>query len=136
MKAEVHLAQGMTFVGKADTGHWVPMDTEAAFGGADAAAKPLELLLVALGGCTGMDVVSILRKKRTPFTSFSVEMDADRAAEHPRVLTRIHIVYRVAGEGVAERDVQEAARLSFEKYCAVSAMLSKACPVTYECRVG
>ena len=111
MKAEVRYVSGQSFLGRAETNHWVPMDTTTDAGGFGAAGKPLELVLLALGGCTGMDVVHILRKKRVPF---------------------IHLVYRFGG--VAEKDGLEAARLSQEKYCVVSAMLAKACPITYECK--
>jgi len=122
----------MTFVAKGDSNHWLVLDNEAAFGGDDGAAKPLELLLVGLAGCTAMDVVSILRKKRAPVTGLRVVAAADRADEHPRVFTSVHITYYISGPGVNEHDVAEAVRLSQEKYCAAAAMLSRACPLTWE----
>jgi putative redox protein len=122
----------MSFIGKGETNHWLAMDTTPDFGGGDAATKPLELVLIGLGGCSGMDVVSILRKKRAPLASLRVEVDADRAADHPKVFTAVRVVYVFAGEGLRPEDAREAVRLSMDKYCAISAILAKSCPVTYE----
>ena len=131
MKAEVYMVKGLSFVGKSDSNHWLAMDGPAELRGAEAASKPLELLLLGLAGCTGMDVVSILLKKRAPLRAFRLDVDASRAEEHPKVFTEIHLTYHLEGEGLKERDVVEAIRLSQEKYCSVSAMLSKACEITY-----
>ncbi len=132
MKAEVRMVAGLSFVGKADSNHWLAMDGPTDFGGAAAAARPLELFLLGLAGCTGMDVVSILRKKRAPLEAFRLEVAAARAEEHPKVFTGIHLSYYLGGEGLSEKDVAEAIRLSQEKYCSAAAMLSKACEITYE----
>jgi len=132
MDAEILWARGMVFVGKADSNHWTPMEAAPEFGGEGGAAKPLELLLIGLGGCTGMDVVSLLHKKRAPLTSLRMEIKAERATDHPRVLKSIHLVYYVGGPELKPGDAAEAVRLSQEKYCAVSAMLARSCPVTYE----
>lgn len=130
MNAEVKMVTGLTFVGKASSGHWVPMDGTSELGGADAAARPLELFLIGLGGCTGMDVVSILTKKRMPPREFWIEIQSERAAQHPKIFTRIHMVYHVAGAEVTAEAVAEAVRLSQEKYCPAYAILTKSCPVT------
>ncbi len=124
----------MSFIGKGETGHWLAMDTTPDFGGGNAATKPLELLLIGLGGCSGMDAVSILRKKRAPLANLRVEVDADRAADHPRLFTAVRITYFFAGDGLRPEDAREAVRLSLEKYCAVSAILAKSCPITHEIR--
>ncbi|HUV87183.1 MAG TPA: OsmC family protein [bacterium] len=135
MKAEVYMVKGLSFVGKSDSNHWLAMDGPAELRGAEAASRPLELLLLGLAGCTGMDVVSILLKKRAPLRAFRLEVDAGRAEEHPKVFTAIHLTYHLEGEGLKEKDVVEAIRLSQEKYCSASAMLSKACEITYDYKI-
>lgn len=124
----------MTFVGRAGSNHLVPMDSGPDFGGDGSATKPLELLLLGLGGCTGMDVVSLLHKMRVPFTDLELNITADRAEEHPAVYRKIDIEYIVTGHGLDEEKVRRAVELSQEKYCSVSAMLKKACPVNYSIR--
>ena len=133
--ATVSWAGRMTFLGRAGSNHTVPMDAGADFGGDSSATKPLELLLVALGGCTGMDVVSLLQKMRVPFTALEMRVRAERSEEHPKAYTRIDVEYVVSGTGIDEEKVQRAIELSQEKYCSVSAMLRKACPVGYTCRI-
>jgi putative redox protein len=121
---------GLSMAGKASSGHWVPMDTTPEVGGADGASRPLEMLLIALGGCTSMDVLSILAKKRIKVDDYEVVLDAERAEEHPRILTKIDLVYHFYGDNLRPEDLQQAVHLSEEKYCSVSAMLRKACPVS------
>lgn len=91
---------------------------------------PMQLLLVALAGCTGMDVVSILKKKRVNLRDFQIKVRGKRAAEHPRIWTDIHVTYLLWGEGIRPGDVEQAIRLSEEKYCSVGAMLRQAARVT------
>jgi len=135
MNAEVRLVHEMSFVGKAGSGHWVAMDAAETVGGANGASRPLELLLIGLGGCTGMDVVSILRKKRVPFTELWIEVEAPQALDYPMVFTDITITYHVVGYGVKETDVVRAVELSQEKYCSVSAMLRKAAPIVTKIQI-
>lgn len=135
-EARVRWAGGMQFIGKAGTNHLVPMDTGPEFGGDSSATKPLELLLVALGGCTGMDLVSLLRKMRVEFSALEMNITADRAEEHPTVYTRIDIEYVISGRGIDEEKVKRAIGLSQEKYCSVSAILRKSCPVNYTWRIA
>lgn len=111
------------------------MDTTPDFGGDGSATKPLELLLLALGGCTGMDVVSMLNKMRVSFTAFELNLLADRAEDHPRVYTRIKLEYVITSRDADEVKVKRAIDLSREKYCSVSAMLSKACPIEHSLRI-
>ena len=132
MKAEVYLVKGISFVGKADSNHWVAMDGPPEFGGVAAGSRPLELLLIGLAGCTGMDVVSILAKKRLPLDEFRVDVEAERAPDHPKVFTEIKISYYFRGDGLTDEDVVQAIELSQEKYCSVSAMLSRAAKISYE----
>jgi len=134
-EAIVRWAGKMTFIGKAGTNHLVPMDTTPDFGGESAATKPMELLLLGLGGCTGMDVVSLLNKMRVDFTAMEMSITADRAEEHPTVYTRIDIEYIITGHAIDAEKVKRAVELSQEKYCSVSAMLRKSCPVNYTWRI-
>jgi len=98
--------------------------------GRETGPRPLELLLIGLAGCSAMDVVSILQKKRQPFTGLQVKVTAERADEHPRVYTHIHMEYVVTGQGVEPQAVERAIELSQTKYCPASAMLSKAVEIT------
>src|SRR5271165_1016016 len=108
------------FVSEATSGHALVMDT----GEVKTASTPIELVLMGLCGCTASDVVSILRKKREPFTSLEVSAQAERAADHPKVYTQIKLVYCVRGK-VTHKAMEDAVRLSKDKYCSVSAMLEK-----------
>jgi putative redox protein len=112
------------FNGVADSGHSIVVDGDKAAGN-----SPMELVLIGLCGCTGYDVVSILQKKREPFTSIEVRAQAERAAEPPSVYTEINLTYRVGGK-VSHKAVEDAVRLSKEKYCSVSAMLEKTAKIT------
>jgi putative redox protein len=134
-EATVRWAGRMTFIGKAGTNHLIPMDTSPEFDGDNSATKPLELLLVALGGCTGMDIVPLLKKMRQDVTAVELNITAERSEEHPKVYTRIDIEYVVTGKTLEEDKVKRAVELSQEKYCSVSAILKKACPVNYTVRV-
>ena len=125
MTIHVQQIKGLAFAGRADTNHWVAMDGPTKLGGVDAGTRPMELLLISLGGCTAMDVVSILMKKRVPMDDFAIEIESERADEHPKVYTKIHIKYIVTGRGVRAKDVERAVELSEEKYCSITAMLSK-----------
>jgi putative redox protein len=116
----------MTFAGAGYTGHTVTLD-----GDSKSANSPMELVLIALCGCTAYDVVNILQKKREPLTSLEVSAQAEKAAEPPRVYTSIRLRYRVGGN-VAHKAIEDAVRLSEEKYCSVSAMLGKTAKITYE----
>jgi putative redox protein len=113
------------FEGVASSGHAIVMDGDKKNGN-----SPMELVLVGLCGCTGYDVVSILRKKREPFTSIEVHAVAERAAAPPTVYTEIQLVYRVGGN-VSHKAVEDAVRLSEEKYCSVAAMLKQTAKITY-----
>ena len=115
------------FVGEASSGHAVVLDT----GEVKTASTPIELVLIGLCGCTASDVVGVLRKKREPFTGLEVAAQAERAADHPKVFTQIKLVYRVRGE-VSHKSMEDAVRLTKEKYCSVSAMLEKTAKIEFE----
>ena len=134
-EALVRHMQGMTFAGKADSGHWVMMDGPAQLGGSDAGARPKELVLMALGGCTGSDVAAILQKKRIPFEDLELHLTANVAEEHPQVYTSIHIEYVVYGENINPADVERAIELSTTKYCSVSAMLRASVEITHSYQI-
>ena len=113
-------------------GHKFIVDTDEEFGGRNLGPRPKQLLLAGLIGCTGMDVVSILRKMQVQFDDLEIKAEADSATEHPRVYRNIHLTYIVKGKDIPEDKVKKAVALSQEKYCPVSAMLKKATPVTYD----
>jgi putative redox protein len=130
-KAVVRQLQGITFAAKSDSNHWVMMDGSPTFGGSSAGSSPKELLLMALGGCTASDVVSILNKKRAPVSNVEVRLTANVSEEHPQVFTDVHIEYVVTGDGVKTEDVERAIELSTTKYCSVSMMLRPAMKLTH-----
>ena len=115
------------YIGEATSRHAIVMDTAAE----KTAGTPMELVLIALCGCTASDVVGILRKKREPFTSLEVSAKGERASGYPAVYTEITLVYRIGGK-VSRKAVEDAVRLSKEKYCSVSAMLEKTAKFTFE----
>ena len=133
-KATVSFTGGMQFVGQGEkSGQKSVMDASVEGGGQNSGPRPMELLLIALGGCTGMDVVSILRKKRQPFTGLEMNLSGDRAPENPKRFTAIHDEYVVHGKGVDPRAVADAIRLSEERYCSARACFN--CPITSSFRI-
>ncbi len=120
MEAKAIWTDKERFISEATSGHAVVMDASTV----KTASSPVELVLIGLCGCTASDVVSILRKKRQPFTGLEVVANAERAADHPKVYTHIKLIYRVRGK-VTHKAVEDAVRLSKDKYCSVSAMLEK-----------
>jgi putative redox protein len=115
------------FLGEATSGHALVLDA----GEVKTASTPMELVLIGLCGCTASDVVGILRKKREPFLGLEVVAQAERAADHPKVYTLIRLVYRVSGK-VSHKAMEDAVRLSKDKYCSVSAMLQKTAKIEFE----
>ena len=129
MKVSVAWKENMTFAGTPDSGFPVQMDADPYFGGTNQGLRPMEMIALGLAGCTGMDVLSILRKKRQQVTHFEVQVDAPRATEPPHVFTRAQITYIVAGKNVEERALLRSIELSMTKYCPVQVMLSQAFPM-------
>lgn len=132
MEARVVWHENLTFTGSADSGFSVPLGADLAVGGANDGFRPVELLAVSLAGCTAMDVISILRKKQQDVTAFEVSVRAERATEHPKVITAATIIYRVTGNQIDEAAVQRAIALSTEKYCPLYAMLGRVFPIERE----
>jgi len=127
MKARVKLVDGMMFVG----GHTVVMDGAPEYGGRNLGIRPMEMLLIGLGGCTAFDVVQILRKGREDVTDCEVEVSGERAETDPKVFTTIHVDYRVRGRNLAPAKVERAIELSKEKYCSASIMLGATAKITH-----
>ncbi len=135
IEAKVRLVQDMQFYGSAGSGHRLVMDADDASGGTNAGFRPMELLLVAFGGCTGMDVISILRKKRQEVTGLEMEIQGEKADDYPKVYRTVHIEYVVKGKSVQREAVERAVKLSLEKYCSVGATLSRAGTITHSYRI-
>ncbi|NLI97109.1 OsmC family protein [bacterium] len=134
IKAVVQRVTGLTLAGKARTGHWTMMDTSVEVGGSSAASTPMELVLMALGGCTGMDVLSILAKMGQPVEDYRIELEGERSEEHPKVYTKIRLTHVVKGKVDPER-LAHAIELSETKYCSVSGMLKKSVNIETNYRV-
>ncbi len=132
MKAVARWVQDVMFVGESGSGHAIVMDGAPEAGGRNLGARPMEMVLLGLAGCTGFDVVQILRKARQAVGGCVVEVSAERAEKPPKVFTRIHVHYRVSGEDLAEHQVRRAVSLSAEKYCSVSVMLGRSAEITHD----
>ena len=130
--SKVVLRDDLMFTGYSSNGHSIPLDAAKTAGGHDAGVSPMELLLTALGGCTGMDVISILRKKQQDITAFEVQVDGVRADEHPRVYTEIWVKFVVTGRGVDAKAVERAIELSRDKYCGAAATLRHTAQIHYD----
>lgn len=132
MKSRVKWVDHMTFVAESGSGHAVVMDGPPEFGGRDLGPRPMEMLLMGMGGCSAFDVVQILQKSRQAITDCEVMLEAERAEEHPKVFTRIHAHYIVTGRNLAEKQVARAVELSAEKYCSASIMLGRTAEITHD----
>jgi len=130
----VQRVKGLSLAGKSDSGHWTMMDTKASVGGNEGASFPMELLLISLGGCTGMDVLSILEKMKQPVEDFRIELEGERSEEHPKVYTNIRLLYVVKGD-VEPRKLERAIELSQERYCSISVMLRKSADIKTSYRI-
>jgi len=120
----------MSFTGHAESGFSVNLDSDPAVGGDNKGFRPLELMTISLGGCTAMDVISILNKMRLAVLDFQVKVHVDRAEQHPRIFTVGIIEYHISGNSIDEESVLKAIRLSRDRYCPAQAMLSKVFPIT------
>jgi len=126
MKARIQWVQDAMFVAESGSGHAVVIDGPADGGGHNLGVRPMELVLMGVGGCTAYDVVHILRKARQPVLRCVAELSAERAESEPKVFTKIHVHFVVTGQGLAEAAVKRAVDLSAEKYCSASIMLGRA----------
>lgn len=132
MESKIVWKGGMAFTGTADSGYLIPLDGKQEVGGHDLGFQPLQLFAIGLVGCTGMDVISILQKKRQEVTSFEVSAEITRADEHPKVFTKIILEYKIAGKNLDKEAVERAVELSETKYCPAQAMLEKTAEITHK----
>lgn len=132
MKARIKWVEGVTMLGESDSGHAVVMDGPPDSGGRNLGVRPMEMLLLGMGGCTQFDVLLILGKARQDVSGCVVELEAERAAEAPKVFTRIHVHFIVSGRGLKEKQVERAIKLSAEKYCSASIMLGASVEISHD----
>jgi putative redox protein len=135
MKARIKWVEQVTFLAESGSGHAVVLDGAPDAGGRNLGVRPMEMLLMGLGGCSAFDVVLILRKGREEVTDCVVELEAERAETDPKVFTRIHMHYKVTGRGLAPAKVERAITLSAEKYCSASAIMAKTATITHDWEV-
>ena len=132
MKATIKWTGEASFAGQADSGHTVMMDGAPEFGGRARGIRPMEAVLIGLGGCTAFDVISILKKSRQQVTDCVAELEAERADTAPKVFTRIHVHFVVSGTRLDPKKVARAIKLSANKYCSATAMLGKTAEITHD----
>jgi len=132
METKVHWAGAVAFIGETAGGHKIVMDGAPEGGGRNLGPRPMETLLLGMGGCSAYDVVSILQKARQGIQDCSLILSATRAQDPPRVFTDIHLHFTVSGRNLAEKQVERAIRLSAEKYCSASIMLGKTAKITHD----
>jgi len=135
VKATIKLINGITLAGKSDSNHWVTLDGPENFGGFSAGPRPMELMLLGLAGCAAMDVLSILRKKRVNLSDFNMNVEAERAEDHPRVFTRIKLNYMFTGKNIHPSDIERSIKLTEEKYCGATAMLKSAVEINHDYQI-
>jgi len=126
MKARIKWVEEATFVGESGSGHAVVMDGPPEHGGRDLGVRPMEMMLLGMGGCTSFDVMHILKKSRQNVSHCVAELEAERADTEPKVFTKIHVHFIISGKNLSEKQVERAVSLSAEKYCSASIMLGQA----------
>ena len=132
MKTRIKWIEGVSFVGETGSGHAVVLDGAPEHGGRNLGMRPMEMVLMGAAACTAFDVVLILRKARQPVSDCVVSAEAERAPEEPKVFTKIHLVYAVAGRGLNPAQVERAVKLSKEKYCSATIMLAAMAEITFD----
>ena len=135
LKAQVSWVGDRTFLGRSGSSHSVIMDVDADSGGHNAGVRPMEMMLLGMGGCTAFDVVHILQKGREPVEGCIVELEGERANEEPRVFTRIQVKFVISGRGLDVKKVERAVELSADKYCSATIMLEKTAKITHEIEI-
>jgi putative redox protein len=129
MEGKVTWRNGLSFTGEANTGWRIPIGATKDHGGRDDGASPMELMAMGLAACSGMDVISILKKKQQDVTDFEVRFDIERAVEHPKVFTKVVLEYRVTGHKIEREAVERSVELSITRYCSGYAMMEKVVPI-------
>ncbi|MEY6433386.1 OsmC family protein [Thioalkalicoccus limnaeus] len=135
MKARIQWVEGTVMLAESGSGHALVLDGPPEHGGRNLGVRPMELLLIGLGGCSQFDVLHILRRARQPVTACVVDIAAERAAEDPKVFTRIHLHFVVTGRDLSARQVERAVQLSAEKYCSASIMLGATAQITHDVEI-
>ena len=130
--ARITWVQDALFVAESGSGHTITMDGSPDDGGRDLGARPMEMVLMGMGGCTAIDVASMLRKQRQDVRDIIIELEAERASDFPKVFTSVKLIYRVRGKKLNKALVERAVSLSDEKYCSATAMIRKSAEVTHE----
>ena len=136
MQVRIKWIEQRTFEAETGSGHRITMDGPPGHGGRNLAARPMEMILVGLGGCSAFDVVEILEKSRQKIQDCQIQIDAERADEIPAVFTKIHMHFVLSGEGLNEKHVKRAVELSIEKYCSVVKMLRPNVAITFDYELG
>jgi putative redox protein len=136
MKARIKWVEDRTFIGESGSGHKIVLGTAFGPEGRSPGPSAMELVLIGMGGCSVYDVVHILEKGREPIEDVTVELEAERAQQEPKVFTRIHMHFVVKGRGLAPEKIERAIALSVEKYCSASAMIAKTATITHDFEVG
>ncbi len=134
-RAKVKYTDGLQFVGQADSGHAIVMDGDADVGGNNTGLRPMELLLIGMGGCSGMDIVSILKKKREIVTDVEINVNGKKAEDYPQKFTDIDIEFVVKGRNLSDEAVKRAVQLSMDRYCSVKATLEGTAKITYRYKI-
>ncbi|MCG2722401.1 MAG: OsmC family protein [Thermodesulfovibrionales bacterium] len=135
MNVKVTYVKGLQFVGDAESGHAMIMDGDKSVGGENTGPRPMELLLIAAGGCSGMDVISILNKKRQDVTGLEINVSGKKAEEYPKKFTEITVEFIVKGRKIEESAVKRAVELSMTKYCSVKATLEGTAKINYSFKI-
>lgn len=135
MKARVQWLDGRAFVGESGSGHAVVMDGAPESGGRNIGVRPMEMLLIGLGGCTAFDVVMILERMREKVTGLDISLEGERASEDPKVYTHVTLVYKVKGRKLKPANVERAVNMSAEKYCSASAMFAKSAKIDHRVEI-
>jgi len=132
MKARVKWVDGAMMVGESGSGHAIVMDGAPEFGGRDMGVRPMEMLLLGLGGCTEFDVIHILKRGRQDIQSCEVDIEAERSEKDPKIFTKIHVHFTIKGNGLTDKAVSRAVKLSAEKFCSASIMLGRVAEITHD----
>jgi putative redox protein len=135
MKARIKWVEKACLVGEANSGHGIVIDGSPEIGGRNLGVRPMEMMLMGLGGCTAMDVLSILKKQRQNVTDCIIEVEGQRGDNYPKVFTEIHVHFIITGRDLKDSRVKRAVDLSAEKYCSVSAMLGKTAKITHDYKI-
>ncbi|MCS7243265.1 MAG: OsmC family protein [Candidatus Calescibacterium sp.] len=135
MKSELIWNEGLRFIGVTESNHAIILDSKKDVGGFESAPTPMEILSIALMGCTAMDVISILKKMRQEVEDFRIFFEGQRKEEHPKIFTKIKLIYQFRGKNLSYENIRKAVELSQEKYCSVSHMLKKSTEIEYEIRI-